>query len=170
MRPAFGRPVVPSCGPITSQGWETTGEVRSGGRELGSCCCCCGVGRLGGIYSWKHREELRGGWRVGKPPACRKERGHSDRDRGRECREKQGGQAQSPSVLQQPRKPFSMPGLGQCHALEPIRIFPGTAPPQGCSHPSLLPPLFLQTCLGGPFEGLVEGVVVKSLPSLSEHA
>lgn len=59
-------------------------------------------GRLRGINGWKHMEELWGGW-IGKTLTARGSEGREQRvtDKG----QKEGWQAQSPSVLWQLRKP-----------------------------------------------------------------
>lgn len=80
MRPAFGRPVVPSWVPITSQGWGTTGEVRTGERPGELLLLRCG--QDGGIHGWKCREELPGGQRVGDPQTVGRSKGTQS-----ECRE-----------------------------------------------------------------------------------
>lgn len=87
VRPAFGRPVVPSWDPITSQGQER----QESGERAGELLLC---GEAGRIYGWKHREELRGG-REGHPPAGRSEGTWTEIEEESAGR-KQGGEAQSP--------------------------------------------------------------------------
>lgn len=99
VRPAFGRPMEPSWGPMASRGWETTGEVRSGGRELGSCCCCS-VGRSGGFMAGSTGRSCEAaGEREGHTPAGRSEDTwtETEEERGRGNREAKHKAPQSSS-------------------------------------------------------------------------